>query len=101
MGERGNRDPDGMTGDNQDEMVDGAKQEEEKEASEKREETTRLIARIVRSTVAAAKKAEEDTGAQNKTLMNQGTMAAGKPHEPIAESHGVEGTGCDGNGNQD
>ena len=54
MGQKGNQDPDGTTGVDQDETVDSAKQEKEQEASKKREETKRLIERIVRSTVAAA-----------------------------------------------
>ena len=43
----------------------------------------REIDRIVRSTVAAAKKAEDDKEAQIQASMNQDTMAAGEAHEPF------------------
>ena len=67
----------------------------------RREETEKLIERIVRSTVAAARKAEENAKEPDKTPTKQDTMAAGEPNKPVKMPTWRDNMECRRNGNQD
>ena len=78
MHEKESQHVNGVSGCSHDDTDDDARQEKEREV---REETRRLIERIVLATATAALEKTGNSEAQDRTLAEQDTMAAGEPHE--------------------